>query len=76
MGTKFWFSKRDKMNPAARLKFMCKVNIKKDIVEVGCDGLDWINLIKTGDKRRALLEAEVKRLGDLRERLSALVLGF
>jgi hypothetical protein len=28
-GYEFLVYKRDKMNPAARLKFMCKVNIKK-----------------------------------------------
>ena len=38
--------------------------------------MDWINLTKTRDRMRALLEAEVKLLGDLLEHLSALVLGF
>lgn len=53
-----------------------KSQCNKDIVEVGCEGVKWINLAKTRDKRRALVEAEMGLTSDFLEQLSALELGL
>ena len=32
-------------------------NIKKDLEEIGCEGADWINLVRDRDRWRALVNA-------------------
>ena len=41
--------------PLGRPKHRWKDNIKMDLKEVGCGGMDWIELVQDGDRWRALL---------------------
>jgi hypothetical protein len=41
-------------------------NIKMDLREVGCDGMDWIELAQDGDQRRALRENRDESSGSLK----------
>jgi hypothetical protein len=43
--------------PLGRLKYRWEDNIKMDLQEVGGWGMDWIELSKGKDSRRALLNA-------------------
>jgi hypothetical protein len=49
------------MRPLGRPRPRWKDNIKMDLQEVGCSGMDWIQLTKDRDKWRALVNA-VKNL--------------
>jgi hypothetical protein len=35
-------------------------NIKMDLTEIGCDGMDWIDLAQDGDQWRALVNMVIK----------------
>jgi hypothetical protein len=37
-------------------------NIKMDLLEIGCSGVDWIGLAQDRDKRRALVNAVMSLL--------------
>jgi len=43
--------------PLGRPRHRWKDNIKIDLLEVGCEGMDWINVAKDRDKSRELVNA-------------------
>jgi hypothetical protein len=43
--------------PLGRSRFRWEDNIKKDLQEVGCGGIDWIELAQDRDSWRALVNA-------------------
>jgi len=45
--------------PLGRPRFRWEDNIKMDFQEMGCGGLDWIELAKDGDRWRALVNEEM-----------------
>jgi hypothetical protein len=47
--------KREGKKPLGRLTFRWKDNIKMDLQEVGCGGMDWIDLAQDRGRWRALL---------------------
>jgi hypothetical protein len=49
------------MRPLGRPRHRWKGNIKMDLQEVGCEGMDWINLAEDWDRWLALVTA-VKNL--------------
>ena len=46
--------KREGKRPLGRPRRRWKNNIKMDIQEVGCEGMDWIDLAQDRDRWRAL----------------------
>jgi hypothetical protein len=45
------------MRPFGRPRRRWEDNIKMDIQEVGCEGIDWIDMAKDRDRWRALVNA-------------------
>ena len=45
--------------PLGRPRSRWKDNIKMDLQEVGCGGMDWIELAQDSDRRRALVNAVI-----------------
>jgi len=43
--------------PLGRRRHRWEDNIKMDLQEVGCGGMDWINLVQDRDRWRALVNA-------------------
>ena len=43
--------------PLGRLRHRWEENIKMDLQEVGCEGIDWIELAEDRDRWRALVNA-------------------
>jgi len=46
--------------PLGRPKLRWEDNIKMDLQEVGCGGIDWIDLAQDMDRWRALLNVVIK----------------
>jgi len=47
--------KSEEKRPIGRPRRRWEDNIKKDIQEVGCEGMDWIDLAQDRDRQRALV---------------------
>jgi hypothetical protein len=47
--------------PLGRLRLRWEVNIKADLQEVGCRGVDWIELAQDRDRWWALVNAVMNR---------------
>jgi hypothetical protein len=45
------------MRPPGRPRHRWEDIIKMDFQEVGCEGIDWIDLVRDRDRRRAFLNA-------------------
>jgi hypothetical protein len=45
--------------PLVRYTSMWEDNIKTDLREIGCGGMDWINLAGDRDQRRALVNTVI-----------------
>jgi len=43
--------------PLGRSRHRWEDNVKMDIQEVGCGGMDWIDLVKDRDRWRAIVKA-------------------
>jgi len=43
-----------------------RINIKMDLQEVGCEGVDWIELAEDRDRRRALVNAVMNLRGSIK----------
>jgi len=43
--------------PPGRTRHRWKDNMKMDLQEVGCEGMDWINVLQDRDRRWAFLNA-------------------
>jgi hypothetical protein len=46
--------------PLGRPGLGCENNIKMDLQEMGCGGLDWIDLVQDWDRWRVLVNAVMK----------------
>ena len=53
----FWWGDPKGKIPLRRHKFRWEDNIKMDLQEVGCGGMDWIDLAQDRDRWRALVNA-------------------
>ena len=49
--------KAEGKGPLGRPRRRWKDSIKMDLQEVGCEGMDWIDLTQDGDRWRALVNA-------------------
>ena len=55
MYTEFWWGKPEGKRPLGRPKGRWEENIKIDLQEVGCGGMDWIELAQDRDSWRAVV---------------------
>ena len=55
--TGFWWGNLREKKPLGRPRRRWEDNIKMDLQEVGCGGMDWIELAQDRDRWRALLNA-------------------
>jgi hypothetical protein len=55
--TGFLVRKPEGKRPLGRSKRKWEDNFKMDLKEVGCGGVDWIELAQDRDRRRALVNA-------------------
>ena len=61
--TGFWWGKPEGKRPLGRPRRRREDNIKMDLQEVGCGGMDWIELAQDRDRWRALVTAVMNRRG-------------
>ena len=54
---RFLLGKPEGQRPVGRPRHRWEDNIKMDLQEVGCGGMDWIKLAKDGEKWGALMKA-------------------
>ena len=52
-----WVGKPEGKRPLGRPRHRWEDNIKMDLQEVGCRGMDWIELVQDRDRWRALVTA-------------------
>ena len=52
--------------PLGRQRHRWEDNIKMDLQELGCGGMDWINLAEDKDRWQALVNAIMKPLGSIK----------
>jgi len=55
--TEFWWGEPEGKRPLRRPKLRREDNIKMDLQEVGCGGMDWIDLAQDRDRWRTLVNA-------------------
>jgi hypothetical protein len=59
MYTGFWWGNLRAKGPLGRPRLRLEDNIKMDIQEVACGGMDWIDLVQDRDRWRALVNAVI-----------------
>jgi len=52
--------KRDGKSPHGRSRLRWEDNSKMDLQEVGCGGMDWIDLAQDSERQQALVNAVIK----------------
>ena len=57
MYTAFWWGKPERKRPFGRPRRRLEDNIKMDLQEMGCEGMDWIELAQDRDRRMAVVNA-------------------
>jgi hypothetical protein len=57
---RFWVGKPEGKRPLGRPRHRWEDSIKMDLLEVGCVGMDWIELAQDSDRWRALVNAVMK----------------
>jgi len=57
---RFWVGKPEGKRPFGRHRRRWKDNIKVYLQDVGCEGIDWIDLAKDGDMWRGSVNAVMK----------------
>ena len=53
----FWWGKPEGKRPLGRPRRRWEDNIKMDLQEVGCGGMEWIELAQDRDRWRAVVNA-------------------
>ena len=58
----FWWGKPEGKRPLGRPRHSWKDNIKMDLQEVGCGGMDWFKLVQDRDRWWELVNAVMNLL--------------